>query len=97
MEASAKTTIRQSAKKVRFVLEEVRNKNVNDALYMVNANYYFLSDQDDIWVRDKLNIQMKFLQVLRFFGLLQDLMVLIIKKIFLTYLPYLSHFQIING
>ena len=32
MEASAKTTIRQSAKKVRFVLEEVRNANVNDAL-----------------------------------------------------------------
>ena len=35
MEARAKTTIRQSAKKVRFVLEEVRNKNVNDALAML--------------------------------------------------------------
>ena len=32
MEAVAKTTIRQSAKKVRFVLEEIRNANVNDAL-----------------------------------------------------------------
>ena len=32
MEAVAKATIRQSAKKVRFVLEEVRNTNVNDAL-----------------------------------------------------------------
>ena len=32
MESIAKTTIRQSAKKVRFVLDEVRNNNVNAAL-----------------------------------------------------------------
>ena len=32
MEAMAKTTIRQSAKKVRFVLNEIRSLNVNDAL-----------------------------------------------------------------
>jgi len=36
MEALAKTTIRQSAKKVRFVLEEVRNASVNDALAKLN-------------------------------------------------------------
>ena len=36
MESLAKTTIRQSAKKVRFVLEEVRNANVNDALAKLN-------------------------------------------------------------
>ena len=36
MEAVAKTTIRQSAKKVRFVLDEVRNANVNDALAKLN-------------------------------------------------------------
>ena len=32
MESTAKMTIRQSSKKVRFVLNEVRNSNVNDAL-----------------------------------------------------------------
>ena len=32
MDATAKTTIRQSAKKVRFVLDEIRNSNINDAL-----------------------------------------------------------------
>ena len=32
MESIAKTTIRQSTKKVRFVLDEVRNNNVNVAL-----------------------------------------------------------------
>ena len=32
MESSAKTTIRQSSKKVRFVLNEIRNLNINDAL-----------------------------------------------------------------
>ena len=32
MQAFAKSTIRQSAKKVRFVLDEVRNLYVNDAL-----------------------------------------------------------------
>ena len=32
MDAIAKTTIRQSAKKVRFVLDEIRNLNINDAL-----------------------------------------------------------------
>ena len=32
MESTAKTTIRQSAKKVRFVLNVVRDLNVNDAL-----------------------------------------------------------------
>ena len=32
MEAVAKMDIRQSAKKVRLVLDEVRNSNVNDAL-----------------------------------------------------------------
>ena len=32
MESIAKTTIRQSTKKVRFVLDEVRNNNVNAAL-----------------------------------------------------------------
>ena len=32
MESIAKMTIRQSAKKVRFVLNEIRNSNVNNAL-----------------------------------------------------------------
>ena len=32
MESTAKMTIRQSSKKVRFVLDEIRNSNVNDAL-----------------------------------------------------------------
>jgi len=32
MESIAKTTIRQSSKKVRFVLDEIRNSNLNDAL-----------------------------------------------------------------
>ena len=32
MESIAKTTIRQSSKKVRFVLDEIRNSNINDAL-----------------------------------------------------------------
>ena len=32
MEATAKMNIRQSSKKVRFVLDEVRNTNINDAL-----------------------------------------------------------------
>ncbi len=32
MESTAKTTIRQSSKKVRFVLDEIRNSNINDAL-----------------------------------------------------------------
>ena len=32
MDATATATIRQSAKKVRFVLDEVRNSNINDAL-----------------------------------------------------------------
>ena len=32
MESTAKMTIRQSAKKVRFVLDEIRNSNINDAL-----------------------------------------------------------------
>ena len=32
MESTAKMSIRQSSKKVRFVLNEVRNSNVNDAL-----------------------------------------------------------------
>ena len=32
MESIAKMTIRQSSKKVRFVLNEVKNLNVNDAL-----------------------------------------------------------------
>ena len=32
MDATAKATIRQSAKKVRFVLEEVRHSNINEAL-----------------------------------------------------------------
>ena len=32
MEATAKMNIRQSSKKVRFVLDEVRNENINDAL-----------------------------------------------------------------
>ena len=32
MESTAKMDIRQSSKKVRFVLEEVRNTNINDAL-----------------------------------------------------------------
>ena len=32
MESRAKMTIRQSSKKVRFVLDEVKNLNINDAL-----------------------------------------------------------------
>ena len=36
MEAMAKTTIRQSAKKVRFVLNEIRSLKVNDALSKLN-------------------------------------------------------------
>ena len=32
MESTAKMSIRQSSKKVRFVLDEIRNSNVNDAL-----------------------------------------------------------------
>ena len=32
MESTAKITIRQSSKKVRFVLDEIRNLNINDAL-----------------------------------------------------------------
>ena len=32
MESTASTTIRQSAKKVRFVLNEIQNTNINDAL-----------------------------------------------------------------
>jgi len=32
LESTAKMDIRQSSKKVRFVLEEVRNTNINDAL-----------------------------------------------------------------
>ena len=32
MESTAITTIRQSSKKVRFVLDEIRNSNINDAL-----------------------------------------------------------------
>ena len=32
MESKAQTTVRQSSKKVRFVLDEVRNLNINDAL-----------------------------------------------------------------
>ena len=32
MESTAKMTIRQSSKKVRFVLNEIRNSNINDAL-----------------------------------------------------------------
>ena len=36
MESTAKMTIRQSSKKVRFVLDEVRNTNINDALAKLN-------------------------------------------------------------
>ena len=36
MESTAKTTIRQSSKKVRFVLDEIRNLNINDALAILN-------------------------------------------------------------
>ena len=32
MDSKAKTNIRQSSKKVRFVLNEIQNSNVNDAL-----------------------------------------------------------------
>ena len=32
MESTAKVSIRQSSKKVRFVLDEIRNSNINDAL-----------------------------------------------------------------
>ena len=32
MESKAKTTIRQSAKKVRFVLDEIKDLNIDDAL-----------------------------------------------------------------
>ena len=32
MESTAKMTIRQSSKKVRFVLDEIRKSNINDAL-----------------------------------------------------------------
>ena len=32
MESTATTTIRQSSKKVRFVLDEIQNSNINDAL-----------------------------------------------------------------
>ena len=32
MEATSRMNIRQSAKKVRFVLDEVRKSNINDAL-----------------------------------------------------------------
>ena len=32
MESTAKMTIRQSSKKVRFVLDEIRNSNINKAL-----------------------------------------------------------------
>ena len=32
MESTAKMNIRQSSKKIRFVLKEVRNTNINDAL-----------------------------------------------------------------
>ena len=32
MESTAKMTIRQSSKKVRFVLDEIKNSNVNDSL-----------------------------------------------------------------
>ena len=36
MESTAKTTIRQSSKKVRFVLDAIRNSNINDALAILN-------------------------------------------------------------
>ena len=36
MESTAKTTIRQSAKKVRFVLDEIRNTNIDDALAILS-------------------------------------------------------------
>ena len=36
MEAVSKTDIRQSAKKVRFVLDEIKKMNVNDALNKLN-------------------------------------------------------------
>jgi len=32
MESTATMTIRQSSKKVRFVLDQIRNSNINDAL-----------------------------------------------------------------
>ena len=36
MDSTAKMTIRQSAKKVRFVLDEIRDVNINDALAKLN-------------------------------------------------------------
>ena len=36
MESTATTTIRQSAKKVRFVLDEIRNTNIDDALAILS-------------------------------------------------------------
>lgn len=37
-------------------------KNINDALSTIKANYYFLSDQDDIWLPEKLEKQLKILK-----------------------------------
>ena len=34
-------------------------KNINDALYLVIADYYFLADQDDLWEEEKLEKQIK--------------------------------------
>ena len=36
MKSTATTTIRQSSKKVRFVLDEIRNSNINDALAILS-------------------------------------------------------------
>ena len=37
MESTAKVAIRQSSKKVRFVLDEIRNSNINDALAKLSS------------------------------------------------------------
>lgn len=37
-------------------------KNINDALLSIQANYYFLSDQDDIWLPKKIEKQLSILK-----------------------------------
>jgi len=56
---------REQDKRIFLITNRYRKgviKNINDALNEVNAEYYFLADQDDIWVGDKLKVQMKILQ-----------------------------------
>ena len=64
MESTAKMTIRQSSKKVRFVLDEIRNSNINDALALLPGFTGIHPDQPSEKVQGALHIIYELEQIL---------------------------------